>query len=73
MIEGHRLISHNENDLHVVVFDNTHIVAHRIFSVVPKWESAEDEFRVTNANHTVIFRSPQGFKQYDVLANTVGE
>ena len=73
VINGVQLVSHNENDLHIVVFDSTHIVAHRTFSVVPKWESSADEFTVTNANHAVIFRSPQGFKRYDVLANTVGD
>jgi hypothetical protein len=71
VINGIRGVSHNENDLHIVVFDENRIVIHRTFNVVPKWESSVDEFSFTNGNRTVIFHSPEGFKAYDVQANTV--
>ena len=73
VIEGRQMLSHNENDLHLVVFDEKHIIVHHTFSVVPKWESSDEEFRFTNNNRTVIFRSPEGFKSYDVLTNAVGD
>jgi len=49
-IEGRRTISHNENDLHIVVFDAKGVASHRTFSVQPKWESSEDEFGLANGN-----------------------
>ena len=64
VIDGRRLLSHNENDLHVVVFDDRGIAAHRTFSVVPKWESSEEEFTFTNGNRTILFRSPGGAMSY---------
>ena len=71
VIDGKRSISHERYDLHVVAFDETHVLVHRAFSVHP---FSENRFALTNDNRTVVFKTHEEvFKVYDVLADTVGD
>lgn len=73
MINGVSQTSHNENDLHIVVFDEKHLISHKKFSVIPKFETDEDEFKFDNGNGTIILHSTTGLKKYDVLTDSVSD
>jgi hypothetical protein len=55
-------------ELNVVVFDTQQFVAHRIFDANFE-KSPTDAFRLGNGNRTLIIRSPNGLKKYDVIAD----
>ncbi len=71
VINGHHLKSFNGRDLHVVVFDTNHILTHRTFKIIPKWESEEDEFKLDNGNQTAIINTTTGQKKYQVVEDAV--
>jgi hypothetical protein len=72
VVDGRRLISHEEYSLHIVVFDDTHILVHRTLSVALPY--SENRFALTNGNRAVVFKNPEElFKVYDVLADKVGD
>lgn len=64
---GQQLTSQNGKDLHIVVFDNSHVLAHRPVTVIPKFESLTDEFTMGNNNMTITINSTVGLKRYDVI------
>ena len=62
------------DDLHVVVFDVTGFARHRVFTTESKqgWdEDYQDSASAQDGNQTIIFKSPEGPKQYNVTADTV--
>jgi hypothetical protein len=59
--------------LHLVVFDNEHVITHQTFKVLGKYITSEDEFTFTNGYRTVIFRAPEGRKEYSVTEGKVLE
>jgi hypothetical protein len=58
------------NKLFVVVFNADGIVAQQTLHAI--WIHTQDEaFRIEPGNRAIIFRSPQGFKRFDIPANTI--
>lgn len=63
------------DDLHVLVFDVAGFSRHRVFTTRSKqgWdEDYEDSARAQDGNRTIVFKSPDGLKQYDVISDTMG-
>ncbi|HEV2972520.1 MAG TPA: hypothetical protein VGY55_21295 [Pirellulales bacterium] len=54
-------------ELNVVVFDTQQFVAHQKFDATFD-KSPTDAFRLENGNRTLIIRSPNRLKKYDVIA-----
>ena len=73
VIEGKRILSYNENDLHIVVFDDKSLISHRTFSVIPKSESSEEPFLLDADGRAIIFRAPRSLRKYSVLNDSVTE
>ena len=62
------------DDLHILVFDVAGFMRHRVFTTTSKlgWdEDYEDSAKARDGNRTIVFKSPGGPKQYDVLLDTV--
>jgi len=70
-IKGRPATSRNEDDFEIVVFDETHVLAHRKFLVISKIEIEEEAVRLRDGNRTIAFLSPTGPKEYDVLGDSV--
>ena len=62
------------DDLHILMFAEKGIMRHRIFTTKSKqgWdEDYEDSAKAQNGNRTIVFKSPEGPKQYDVVSNVI--
>jgi hypothetical protein len=62
------------DDLHILVFDVAGFVRHRVFTTISKqgWdEDYTDSAKAQDGNRTIVFKSPEGLKKYDVISNIV--
>ena len=57
-------------EFNIIVFDDQHAITHRKFIAIPM-DALEEPFKLGNGNRFIIFDSPQGRKQYDVVTDSV--
>lgn len=78
--QGESHTSYIANDLHIYVFDDKGFLLHRTFLILQRGEGKllpESEFPSSgkvdteNGNRTLIFKTPEGLKKYDVPADTL--
>jgi hypothetical protein len=73
VFDGKQMLSHNENDLHIIVFDEGGVISRRKLSVVPKWESSVEEVSFDSKNRMLVISSPRGLKKYDPVADSLSD
>lgn len=62
------------DDLNILVFDVAGFMRYRVFTTISKqgWdEDYTDSAKAQDGNQTIVFKSPEGLKQYDVISDTV--
>jgi len=64
-------LPHPGGPLVVLVFDRKGFRYNHTLPVVTDWNHPGNDFRFTDDNHTLLFRSATGFDAYDVLTDRV--